>query len=119
MDDSLTARTMAYARRNLTAPELTPDRIAREHAVSRSQLCAVLPRAGVNLEQCVIAERLETACRLLASPRPPARVRCGGPLRIHQPQSFHPPVPGGIRRHAAGMAATADPGRGGLPRPGN
>ncbi|MFE7411865.1 AraC-like ligand-binding domain-containing protein [Streptomyces laurentii] len=69
MDDSLATRIMAYVRRNLTDPELTPERIAREHAVSRRQLYAVLGRAGISLEQWVIGERLETACRLLTSPR--------------------------------------------------
>ncbi|WP_335935044.1 AraC family transcriptional regulator [Streptomyces sp. PTD5-9] len=69
LDDSLAARIMAYVRRHLADPELTPDRIAREHAVSRRQLYAVLARAGISLEQWVIGERLEAACRLLTSPR--------------------------------------------------
>ncbi|MFD8009480.1 helix-turn-helix domain-containing protein [Streptomyces sp. NPDC058955] len=83
MDDSLTHRIMAYVRRHLTDPDLTPDRIAHEHAISRRQLYAVLGRAGIRLEQWVITERLESACRLLASPRhaglPVAAVaaRCG------------------------------------------
>ncbi|MFE3644306.1 helix-turn-helix domain-containing protein [Streptomyces sp. NPDC059169] len=69
MDDSLTHRITAYVRRHLTDPDLTPDRIAHEHAVSRRQLYAVLGRAGIRLEQWVISERLEAACHLLASPR--------------------------------------------------
>ncbi|MFG2115889.1 helix-turn-helix domain-containing protein [Streptomyces sp. NPDC048718] len=60
---------MAYARRHLTGPDLTPDRLAHEHAVSRRQLYAVLGRAGISLEQWVISERPEAARRLLVSPR--------------------------------------------------
>ncbi|MEU7019277.1 AraC family transcriptional regulator [Streptomyces sp. NPDC046203] len=69
LDDCLATRIMAYVRRHLTDPDLTPDRIAREHAVSRRQLYTVLGRAGISLEQWVISERLEAACRLLVSPR--------------------------------------------------
>ncbi|WKV75411.1 AraC family transcriptional regulator [Streptomyces sp. PCS3-D2] len=63
MDDSLVPRIMAYIRRHLTGPVLTADRIARAHAVSRRQLYTVLGRAGIRLEQWVISERLEAACR--------------------------------------------------------
>ncbi|MFE5942859.1 helix-turn-helix domain-containing protein [Streptomyces sp. NPDC056480] len=69
MDDSLVTRIMAYARRHLTDPDLGPERIAAQHAISRRQLYVVLGRAGIRLEQWLIAERLEAACRLLASPR--------------------------------------------------
>ncbi|MFI6060694.1 AraC family transcriptional regulator [Streptomyces sp. NPDC051286] len=69
MDGSLANRIMAYVRRHLSDPDLTPDRIAQEHAISRRQLYAVLSRADIRLEQWVIGERLEAACRLLASPR--------------------------------------------------
>ncbi|MFD9419702.1 hypothetical protein ACFWC9_34070 [Streptomyces goshikiensis] len=69
MDDSLAHRILAYTRRHLTDPELTPDRIARAHCISRRQLYAILGRAGIRLEQWVISERLEAACRLLTSPR--------------------------------------------------
>ncbi|MEU8541991.1 helix-turn-helix transcriptional regulator [Streptomyces sp. NPDC048717] len=69
LHDCLVTRIMAYARRHLTDPDLTPDRLAHEHAVSRRQLYAVLGRAGISLEQWVISERLEAARRLLVSPR--------------------------------------------------
>ncbi|MFB7037554.1 MULTISPECIES: AraC family transcriptional regulator [unclassified Streptomyces] len=68
MDDTLTHRITAYVRRHLTDPELSPDRIAHAHAISRRWLYAVLKGAGIRLEQWVIAERLETACRLLVAP---------------------------------------------------
>ncbi|MFI6284850.1 helix-turn-helix domain-containing protein [Streptomyces sp. NPDC051018] len=94
MDDSLTVRIMAYVRRHLTDPGLTPERIAREHAVSLRQLYVVLGQAGISLEQWVIAERLEAACRLLASPRfaglPVAAVaaRCGFSSPSHFTRRF-------------------------------
>ncbi|MEU4270678.1 AraC family transcriptional regulator [Streptomyces sp. NPDC026092] len=69
MNDSLTHRIMAYTRSHLTDPDLSPDRIAHAHAISRRQLYAVLGRAGISLGQWVISERLEAACRLLTSPR--------------------------------------------------
>ncbi|WP_026245849.1 MULTISPECIES: AraC family transcriptional regulator [unclassified Streptomyces] len=83
MEDALVTRVMVYVRRHLTEPDLTPERIAREHAVSRRRLCTVLARAGISLEQWIIGARLEAACRLLADPRhaglPVASVaaRCG------------------------------------------
>ncbi|MFE1897547.1 helix-turn-helix transcriptional regulator [Streptomyces yangpuensis] len=36
--------------------------------MSRRRLYAILRQAGIRLEQWVISERLEAACRLLASP---------------------------------------------------
>ncbi|MDX6761522.1 AraC family transcriptional regulator [Streptomyces sp. F8] len=69
MDDSLAHRILAYTRRHLTEPDLTPDRIARAHCISKRQLYTTLGQAGIRLEQWVISERLEAACRLLASPQ--------------------------------------------------
>ncbi|MFE5829324.1 hypothetical protein ACFQ67_03480 [Streptomyces sp. NPDC056488] len=56
MDDALVHRVIAYVRRHLTDPELSPDRIAHAHAFSRRRLYAVLKRVGIRLEQWVIAE---------------------------------------------------------------
>ncbi|MFI8360472.1 AraC family transcriptional regulator [Streptomyces sp. NPDC085612] len=121
MDESLVPRILAYTRRHLTDPELTPDRIARAHCISRRRLYEVLGKAGTRLEQWVIAERLEAACLLLASPQhaglPVSAVaaRCGftspshftrrfraaygvtpREWRRHRVQAFHAPA-GGIR----------------------
>ncbi|MER7718570.1 AraC family transcriptional regulator [Streptomyces flaveolus] len=69
MADTLLTRVMAYARRHLTEPDLTPARIAAAHAISQRRLYALLSDAGVSLEQWIIDERLEEARRMLASPR--------------------------------------------------
>ncbi|MGW0171359.1 helix-turn-helix domain-containing protein [Streptomyces sp. NPDC003343] len=68
MDDTLLTRILAYLRRHLTEPDLTPERVAAEHAMSRRHLYAVLGRAGISLEQWLIERRLERARALLASP---------------------------------------------------
>ncbi|MEU9268441.1 AraC family transcriptional regulator [Streptomyces sp. NPDC048251] len=68
LNDTLTTRIIAYVRGHLTDPGLTPDRIARAHAISRRQLYTLLSRAGLSLEQWIIHERLEAARRLLRSP---------------------------------------------------
>ncbi|WP_240926161.1 AraC family transcriptional regulator [Streptomyces sp. JB150] len=114
LDDSLAVRIMAYVRRHLTDPELSPERIAREHAVSLRQLYVVLGRAGIGLEQWIIGERLEAACRLLASPRhaglPVAAVaaRCGFTSPSHFTRRFRAAygvTPREWRRHRVhGMA---------------
>ncbi|MGW6858060.1 AraC-like ligand-binding domain-containing protein [Streptomyces xanthophaeus] len=94
MDETLLTRVTAYARRHLTDPGLTPERIAAEHSVSLRQLYLVLGRAGISLEQWLIAERLEEARRMLASPRY-ARLtaaavagRCGFSSRSHFTRRF-------------------------------
>ncbi|MFG3505553.1 helix-turn-helix domain-containing protein [Streptomyces sp. NPDC047821] len=68
MDDTLLTRVMAYARRHLTERDLTPERIAAEHAVSVRRLYLTLNEAGISLEQWLITERLKKARRMLASP---------------------------------------------------
>ncbi|MFI8338739.1 helix-turn-helix domain-containing protein [Streptomyces sp. NPDC085639] len=94
MDSSLVARIMAYARRHLTDPDLGPECIAAEHAISKRQLYVVLARAGIRLEQWLIAERLEAACRLLTSPRHAAlpvsavAARCGFTSPSHFTRRF-------------------------------
>lgn len=108
MDSSLVARIMAYARRHLSDPDLGPERIAVEHAISKRQLYVVLGRAGIRLEQWLIGERLEAACRLLASPRhaalPVAAVaaRCGFTSPSHFTRRFREAygvTPSEWRRH--------------------
>ncbi|MFD4867087.1 helix-turn-helix domain-containing protein [Streptomyces sp. NPDC058412] len=108
MDSSLVARIMVYARRHLTDPDLGPERIAVEHAVSRRQLYVVLGRAGISLEQWLIGERLEAACRLLASPRHAAlpvsavAARCGFTSPSHFTRRFREAygvTPSEWRRH--------------------
>ncbi|MFJ3667230.1 AraC family transcriptional regulator [Streptomyces sp. NPDC090106] len=68
LHDALTTRIIAYVRGHLTDPDLTPDRIAQAHSVSRRHLYHLLSQAGLGLEQWIIQERLEAACRLLSSP---------------------------------------------------
>ncbi|MFG2234608.1 helix-turn-helix domain-containing protein [Streptomyces sp. NPDC048723] len=108
MDSSLVARITAHARRHLTDPDLGPERIAVEHAISKRQLCAVLGRAGIRLEQWLIGERLEAACRLLASPRHAAlpvsavAARCGFTSPSHFTRRFreaYGATPSEWRRH--------------------
>ncbi|GHE58947.1 hypothetical protein GCM10018785_30240 [Streptomyces longispororuber] len=69
LDDTLLTRVLAYARRHLADRDLTPERIAAEHAVSVRRLYLVLNDAGISLEQWLISERLTKARRMLASPR--------------------------------------------------
>ncbi|MGW2460757.1 AraC-like ligand-binding domain-containing protein [Streptomyces sp. NPDC001761] len=69
MDDTLLTRIMAYARRHLADRDLTPERIAAEHAVSVRRLYVVLGGAGLSLEQWLITERLGKARQMLASAR--------------------------------------------------
>ncbi|WP_316520079.1 helix-turn-helix transcriptional regulator [Kitasatospora brasiliensis] len=69
MDETLLTRIMAYARTHLTDRDLTPERIAAEHAISPRRLYALLGGAGISLEQWLIAERLGKARRMLTSAR--------------------------------------------------
>ncbi|WP_329107028.1 helix-turn-helix domain-containing protein [Streptomyces sp. NBC_01439] len=118
MDDCLAGRIMAYTRRHLSDPELSPERIAHEHAISKRQLYAVLCRAGIRLEQWVISERLEAACRLLTSPQhaglPVSAVaaRCGFTSPSHFTRRFRATygvTPREWRRHRTGEASRAVP----------
>ena len=108
MGSSLVTRIMAYARRHLTDPDLGPERIAAEHAVSKRQLYVVLGRAGIRLEQWLIGERLEAACRLLVSPHHAAlpvsavAARCGFSSPSHFTRRFrvaYGTTPSEWRRH--------------------
>ncbi|WP_234439589.1 MULTISPECIES: helix-turn-helix domain-containing protein [Streptomyces] len=108
MDNSLATRIMAYTRRHLTDPDLGPEHIAAEHAISKRQLYVVLARAGIRLEQWLIAERLEAACRLLVSPRHAAlpvsavAARCGFTSPSHFTRRFraaYGTTPSEWRRH--------------------
>ncbi|MEU1287956.1 AraC family transcriptional regulator [Kitasatospora sp. NPDC005856] len=69
MDDTLLTRVLAYARSHLADRDLTPERIAAEHAVSVRRLYTLLGGAGISLEQWLIEERLGKARRMLASKR--------------------------------------------------
>ncbi|MET8541854.1 AraC family transcriptional regulator [Kitasatospora sp. NPDC004799] len=69
MDETLVTRIMAYARAHLADRDLTPERIAAEHAVSLRRLYTLLSGAGISLEQWLIAERLGKARRMLAAAR--------------------------------------------------
>ncbi|MFD5326453.1 helix-turn-helix domain-containing protein [Streptomyces sp. NPDC127092] len=69
MDDTLLTRVLAYARRHLADRELTPERIAAEHAVSVRGLYLLFSKAGMSLEQWLITERLTKARQMLASSR--------------------------------------------------
>jgi AraC-like DNA-binding protein len=66
--ETLVTRVLAYARRHLTDPGLTPERIAAAHNVSVRQLYKVCAEVGVGLEQWVIEQRLEAARAELSSP---------------------------------------------------
>ncbi|MGW3460064.1 MFS transporter [Streptomyces olivaceoviridis] len=69
MDDTLLTRIMAHARRHLADRDLTPERIAAEHAISVRRLYVLLNGAGLSLEQWLITERLGKARAMLASTR--------------------------------------------------
>lgn len=69
LDDTLLTRIRAYVRQHLADRELTPERIAAEHAVSVRRLYQVLSDAGISLEQWLITERLAKARQMLVAPR--------------------------------------------------
>ncbi|MFE7526841.1 AraC family transcriptional regulator [Kitasatospora sp. NPDC057542] len=69
MNETLLTRIMTYARSHLADGELTPERIAAEHAISVRRLYTLLSAAGISLEQWLIEERLRKAQRMLASRR--------------------------------------------------
>jgi AraC-like DNA-binding protein len=59
--DTLLTRVRAYVRQHLTDPDLGPAPIAAAHNVSLRHLYKVCARAGLSLEQWIIAERLRGA----------------------------------------------------------
>jgi AraC-like DNA-binding protein len=67
-EQTLLTRVLAYARANLTAPDLGPRRLAAAHNVSLRRLYSEFAAAGLHLEQWLITERLELARARLASP---------------------------------------------------
>ncbi|CAM5451464.1 Helix-turn-helix domain-containing protein OS=Streptomyces alboniger OX=132473 GN=CP975_02620 PE=4 SV=1 [Streptomyces alboniger] len=69
LDETLLTRVLAYARRHLADRDLTPERIAQEHAVSVRALYLLLNDAGISLEQWLITERLARARQMLAASR--------------------------------------------------
>jgi AraC-like DNA-binding protein len=69
LEETLLSRVMAFARRHLADRELTPERIAAEHAVSVRRLYLLLSEAGISLEQWLITERLAKARQMLAARR--------------------------------------------------
>jgi AraC-like DNA-binding protein len=108
MDDTLITRVMAYARRHLADRDLTPERIAAEHAVSVRRLYLVLNAAGISLEQWLITERLAKARQMLASARydrltvAAVAARCGFSSPSHFSRRFRAAYgesPSAWRRH--------------------
>jgi AraC-like DNA-binding protein len=67
-EETILTRVVAYARRHLTEHDLTPDRIAAAHNISRRQLYTLFQHAGLSLEQWIITQRLEGARTDLTSP---------------------------------------------------
>lgn len=67
-EETMLTRVLAYARRHLAEHDLTPDRIAAAHNISRRQLYGVFQQAGFSLEQWIITQRLEGARADLTSP---------------------------------------------------
>jgi AraC-like DNA-binding protein len=67
---TLLDRVLQHARAHLTEPDLDAARLAAVHHVSVRQLYTLCARAGLSLEQWLIAERLEAARRVLARPVP-------------------------------------------------
>ncbi|MFE9581314.1 helix-turn-helix transcriptional regulator [Nocardia sp. NPDC006044] len=66
--DIMVARIRAYIRRHLTDPTLSPATIARAHYISIRHLYKICARAGIRLEQWIIAQRLDQARTQLAHP---------------------------------------------------
>ena len=76
LQDALLLRVKAFVRQHLGDPGLDAEAIAAAHHVSVRQLYKTCAKAGVRLEQWVIAERLARAAQDLAS-RPPAALSVG------------------------------------------
>ncbi|NYJ03792.1 helix-turn-helix domain-containing protein [Petropleomorpha daqingensis] len=66
--DTLLVRVRAYVRAHLDDPDLSPERIARAHAVSVRSLYRLCRDAGLSLEQSIIEQRLAGASADLADP---------------------------------------------------
>ncbi|MFG2115829.1 helix-turn-helix domain-containing protein [Streptomyces sp. NPDC048718] len=116
MDETLLTRITAYARAHLADRDLTPERIAAEHAVSVRRLYTLLSEAGISLEQWLITERLAKARRMLTSARharltiAAVSARCGFSTPSHFSRRFQAAYgmsPGEWRRQ--GPLAIAEP----------
>ncbi|ROO86274.1 helix-turn-helix protein [Actinocorallia herbida] len=66
--ETLVPRILAYVRANLADPELTPERIAHVHNISRRTLYRLCEANGISLEQWIIRRRLEHARHDLTAP---------------------------------------------------
>ncbi|MCN9241662.1 AraC family transcriptional regulator [Streptomyces sp. RY43-2] len=120
MDETLLTRIMAYVRSHLADRELTPERIAAEHAISVRRLYTLLSGAGISLEQWLIDERLGEARRMLASRRydrltiAAVSSRCGFSSPSHFSRRFqaaHGMSPSEWRRFGGAVTADAPLGR--------
>ncbi|MEU3568915.1 AraC family transcriptional regulator [Kitasatospora sp. NPDC036755] len=116
MDETLLTRIMAYARSRLADRDLTPERIAAEHAVSLRHLYAVLSGAGISLEQWLITERLGKARSMLTAARydrltiAAVSARCGFTSPSHFSRRFQAAYgmsPSEWRRHGGTVPAGA------------
>ncbi|MGY6019001.1 helix-turn-helix domain-containing protein [Streptomyces spinosirectus] len=65
---TLTLHIKAFIRRRLGDPELTPDRIAAAHHISRSYLYRLFQAEGTTVGAYIREQRLKNACRDLADP---------------------------------------------------
>jgi AraC-like DNA-binding protein len=68
LEETLLQRVLRYARAHLGEPDLGATRLAAAHHVSVRHLYVQFARAGISLEQWLIAERLEAARRALDRP---------------------------------------------------
>ncbi|MFF4961496.1 AraC-like ligand-binding domain-containing protein [Streptomyces sp. NPDC001222] len=122
MDETLLTRITGYARRHLADRDLTPGRIAAEHAISVRRLYLLLSEAGISLEQWLIAERLTKAQQMLASPRydrltvAAVSARCGFSSPSHFSRRFQAAYgqsPSDWRRNRDSSPLGSGSGRGG------
>ncbi|MGW1161726.1 AraC family transcriptional regulator [Streptomyces sp. NPDC002513] len=121
MEGTLLTRIIAYARSHLADRDLTPGRIAAEHAISVRRLYLLLSEAGISLEQWLIAERLTKAQQMLASPRyerltvAAVSARCGFSSPSHFSRRFQAAYglsPSEWRRHGDSGPSKDGSGRG-------
>ncbi|MEU1134076.1 AraC family transcriptional regulator [Streptomyces sp. NPDC005900] len=110
LDETLLTRVRAYVRRHLADRDLTPERIAAEHAISVRGLYVLLGEAGISLEQWLIGERLAKARQMLAAARydrltvAAVAARCGFSSPSHFSRRFRAEygmTPGEWRRRRA------------------
>ncbi|SDE96200.1 AraC-type DNA-binding protein [Blastococcus fimeti] len=119
-EETLLTRLLAYARAHLTEPDLGPQRLAAAHNISLRRLYSEFSRAGLHLEQWLIAERLEVARAELGSPagrhRSVAAVarRCGFADPSHFARRFRQAygVPPREWQQAAARRTAGPPGSG-------